>query len=131
MDANPSIMSHVSVGVRDVPRAAAFYDAVLATLGARRVEDHGTAVGYGRMFPEFWIGAPSDGGEPTVGRGTHFAFLAASRAEVDAFWTAALAGGATPDGPPGPREHYGPGYYACFVRDLDGHKIEAHCIEAP
>ena len=57
--------------------------------------------------------------------GVHFAFLAPSKKAVGAFWEEALAAGATPDGEPGPRPHYGEPYYGCFVRDLDGHKIEA------
>jgi catechol 2,3-dioxygenase-like lactoylglutathione lyase family enzyme len=129
---NPSIMSHVSLGVSDMERSAAFYDAVLAVFGARRMIEHPGAIGYGRVFPEFWIGLPLDGGAPSVGNGTHVAFLARSRDEVGAFWDAALAHGATGDGAPGPRPLYGPGYYGCFVRDPDGHKIEAQAmLEAP
>lgn len=122
---NPSLMSHVSVGTADLPRAAAFYDAVLATLGARRHVDEGFAIAYGRQFPEFWVGPPHDGQPPAPGNGAHFAFLAASRDQVDAFHAAALAAGGTDDGPPGPRPHYGAEYYGAFVRDLDGNKIEA------
>ena len=55
----------------------------------------------------------------------HIGFFAASQAEVDAFWNAAIEAGATPDGEPGPRAEYGKPYYGCFVRDLDGHKVEA------
>ncbi|MGF1623925.1 MAG: VOC family protein [Alphaproteobacteria bacterium] len=125
MDDNPSIMSHVSIGTNDFARATAFYDAVLAALGARRVEEFPGAVAYGRQYPEFWVQAPLDGGSATVGNGAHFGFFAASREAVDAFWAAAIAAGATPDGAPGPRPDYTDAYYGCFVRDLDGHKIEA------
>ena len=127
---NPSIMSHVSVGVADIGRSAAFYDAVLAVLGARRMIEHGgVTIGYGRVFPEFWIGLPLDGGAPSAGNGAHFAFLTRSREEVDAFWSAALSKGGQGEGEPGLRPHYGPGYYACFLRDPDGNKIEAHFME--
>lgn len=122
---NPSIMSHVSIGVTDIDRSGAFYDAVLATIGARRIMEHEGLVAYGRAFPEFWIGRPFDGGPANPGNGSHFGFLAASREEVDAFWAAGLAQGGTADGAPGPREEYGPSYYGCFLRDPDGHKIEA------
>ncbi len=122
---NPSIMSHVSVGVADLDRSAAFYDAVLGVFDARRLVEHAGVVGYGRVFPEFWIGAPHDGQAPSTGNGTHFAFLARSKEEVEAFWSTALAHGGLGDGEPGPRPHYGPDYYGCFVRDPDGHKIEA------
>jgi catechol 2,3-dioxygenase-like lactoylglutathione lyase family enzyme len=120
-----SVLSHVSLGTNDYARAKAFYDAVLATLQIRCVMDFPGGAGYGRQFPEFWIQRPHDGGAAAVGNGTHVAFLANSREEVQAFHAQALAFGATDDGAPGLRPDYEPGYYAAFVRDLDGHKIEA------
>lgn len=125
MDDNPSIMSHVSIGTNDFDRAVAFYDQVLPALGARRLEQFPGAAAYGKQYPEFWVQTPIDGGKAAVGNGTHFAFFAASQEAVDAFWAAAIAAGAIPDGEPGARPHYGPAYYGCFVRDPDGHKIEA------
>lgn len=122
---NPSILSHVSIGVADHRRAVAFYDAVLGALGIGRVLEHPGAVAYGRAYPEFWVQVPHDGRPASVGNGTHVGFGAASRAQVHAFWDAALKAGAQADGAPGPRPHYGEPYYGCFVRDLDGHKIEA------
>ncbi len=122
---NPSVLSHVSLGTNDYPRAKAFYDAVLPTLQIRCVMDFPGAAGYGRAFPEFWVQRPHDGGRAAVGNGTHVAFLANSEAEVRAFHAAALAHGATDDGPPGLRPEYDAAYYAAFVRDPDGHKIEA------
>lgn len=124
-DEIPSILSHVSLGTGDLDRAVAFYDRVLATLGCRRIMAHPGAVAWGKAFPEFWIQVPFDGGAATVGNGTHVGFLASSRAEVDAFHATALAAGATDEGAPGPRPDYGEPYYGCFVRDLDGHKVEA------
>jgi catechol 2,3-dioxygenase-like lactoylglutathione lyase family enzyme len=128
---NPSILSHVSIGSNDFERALRFYDAVLATLGCRRVMEHPGAVAYGKAYPEFWVQTPIDGRAAGVGNGTHFGFVAASRAQVHAFWEAALAGGARGEGEPGPRPHYGEPYYGCFVRDPDGHKIEAAFWDAP
>ncbi|MEM7272280.1 MAG: VOC family protein [Actinomycetota bacterium] len=123
---NPSIMSHVSIGTNDFARAATFYDAVLATIGAKRIIEHSDeAVAYGRMFPEFWVNLPLDDQPAGVGNGSHFSFFANSKAEVDAFYQTALDNGASPEGAPGPRPEYGTPYYGCFVRDLDGHKIEA------
>ena len=90
--------------------------------------EHPGAVAYGRVYPEFWVQVPIDGGAPSVGNGTHIGFFAASIAEVDAFHAAALAAGARDDGAPGPRTEYGAQYYGCFVRDLDGHKIEASVV---
>jgi catechol 2,3-dioxygenase-like lactoylglutathione lyase family enzyme len=109
---NPSILSHVSIGTNDFERSCAFYDRVLATLGCKRLMQHPGAVAYGRQYPEFWVGTP-------------FGFVAASRPQVHAFYDAAVAAGASADGAPGPREEYGAPYYGCFVRDPDGHKIEA------
>lgn len=120
-----SVMSHVSLGTNDYPRAKAFYDQVLATLQIRCVMDFPGAAGYGRKFPEFWIQLPHDRKPATVGNGVHISFLANSREEVDAFHAKALSLGATDDGAPGLRPEYDKGYYAAFVRDLDGHKIEA------
>ncbi len=125
----PSILNHVSIGTNQYDRAIAFYDAVLAEIGAtRKHEIPGIAVAYGKLFPEFWVQKPLNQESATVANGTHFAFLAPSRAAVDAFYTTALEHGATADGAPGLRPEYGPGYYGAFVFDLDGHKIEANVI---
>ncbi len=125
MDVNPSILSHVSLGTNDFERAIAFYDRVLPTLGIQRMMEHPGAVAYGKKYPEFWIETPFDEQTATVGNGTHIGFIAASKEAVQAFYEAAIAAGGTDDGPPGGRPHYGEPYYGCFVRDLDGHKIEA------
>ena len=121
----PSILSHVSVGTNDFARAVAFYDRVLTTVGCHRVLEHDGMVAWGRAFPEFFVQAPVDGGRATVGNGTHIGFIAPDRESVDAFHVAALAAGGADEGGPGPRPAYGEPYYGCFVRDLDGHKIEA------
>ena len=127
MTAPLSALSHVSLGTNRFDEAVAFYDAVLATLGVRRVLDlsEHQAIAYGRAFPEFWIQRPHDGQPAETANGVHLAFLAEDNAQVDAFHQTALAHGARCDGPPGTRPHYGDEYYGCFVRDLDGHKIEA------
>jgi catechol 2,3-dioxygenase-like lactoylglutathione lyase family enzyme len=124
-DSNPSMMSHVSIGTNEFDAAVKFYDRVLATIGARRIMEHPGAVAYGKQFPEFWVQTPIDGQPARVGNGTHFGFFADSRDAVDAFYREAVAAGARDDGAPGPRQDYGAAYYGCFVRDLDGHKIEA------
>ncbi len=121
----PSIMSHVSLGTNDYPRAKAFYDAVLATLQIGMAMEHPGAVAYGRDFPEFWVQEPHNGRRAEAGNGTHFGFIALSREQVDAFYAKAIEMGARGEGAPGERAHYGPQYYGAFVRDLDGHKIEA------
>lgn len=124
---NPSIMSHVSIGTNDFERAAKFYDAVLKTIGGKRIYDlsEHKAIAYGKVYPEFWVQVPHNGKEATIGNGAHFAFYVKSKEEVHAFYDEALRQGASDDGAPGPRPHYGEQYYGCFVRDLDGNKIEA------
>lgn len=122
---NPSILSHVSIGTNDFEKARAFYQQVLATLDIQILMDFPGATAYGRYYPEFWVQTPIDGKPAAVGNGTHFAFVASNKQQVDAFYQAAIAADATCDGPPGPRPLYSDAYYGCFVRDLDGHKIEA------
>lgn len=124
-EATGSIISHLSLGTNDLDASAAFYDRVLATLGCRRIMEHPGAIAYGRAFPEFWIQQPIDGEPAETANGSHVGFLASARTEVDAFHATAIAAGGTDDGLPGPREEYGAAYYGCFVRDPDGHKVEA------
>lgn len=126
------LIHHLSVGVADVAKSAAFYDAVLAPLGHRRAfEDKGAFVAFGRMGEDlFFVTRPHDDGPATPGNGVHVCFSAPSRAAVDAFYQAALDHGAEDDGPPGLRSEYDRRYYACFVRDPDGNKIEALTFSA-
>jgi catechol 2,3-dioxygenase-like lactoylglutathione lyase family enzyme len=120
-------ISHVSVGTNDFPSAKRFYDAVLATLGLRCVMGFDEGAGYGSEFPEFWVQLPHDGAAANPGNGTHVCFNARSEDQVKAFHRKALELGAEDDGKPGLRKEYSDGYYAAFVRDLDGNKIEAMC----
>jgi catechol 2,3-dioxygenase-like lactoylglutathione lyase family enzyme len=120
-----SILSHISIGTNDYKRAKPFYDAVLATLHIKCMMEFDGGAGWGREFPEFWIGPPHDGGRASAGNGVHICFNAASKEEVDAFYAKAMEMGGTDDGKPGLRPQYMPNYYAAFVRDLDGNKIEA------
>lgn len=122
---SPSVISHVSIGTNDFDSARAFYDVVMPCVGAKVIMEHPGAVAYGRQFPEFWLGVPHDGKPASVGNGFHIGFIADNREQVHAFYDAALAAGATCDGPPGPRPLYGEPYYGCFLRDPEGHKIEA------
>lgn len=118
------MLSHISLGVRDLGRATAFYDPVMATLGWSRVWDDETGVGYGPASGAdiFSLFVHPDAAAP--GPGFHIAFDAPSRAVVEAFHAIALAAGATDDGPPGPRPNYTPTYYAAFVIDPEGYKLE-------
>ena len=124
----PPLVSHVSVSVTDLYRAGVFYDAVLAVVGARRIMEHGAGIGWGRTFPEFWANLPRDHrGVAVAGVGAHVCFNAADPEAVAAFYEAGLAAGGFGDGAPGPRPEYAPGYYAAFLRDPDGNKVEAMC----
>ncbi len=122
---NPSIISHLSIGTNNIDHAVEFYDKVLSTLGYKQVMKYPGSVAYGNEFPEFWVQIPIDGAPATVGNGSHIGFIANSKAQVHAFHEAALSCGGTDDGAPGPRPDYGEAYYGCFIRDLDGNKIEA------
>lgn len=127
------MIDHVSIGVTNMMRAKAFYDAVLAPLGmtpVMPVEIGGRLVGVGYGTPQrpwFWIQLPINGQPASFGNGMHIAFTAETRAAVDGFYLAALEQGGVEDGAPGLRTEYHPSYYAAFVRDPDGSKIEAVC----
>ena len=120
------MLGHLSFGVADLPRAIRFYDAALAPLGYVRVWTIERQAGYG---------VPGGGDKlalklqpaPVIppGPGFHLALVAPSHAAVDRFHAEALRAGGSDEGAPGPRPHYGPTYYAAFVRDPDGHKLEA------
>lgn len=124
-------IDHVSVGVTNIKRSKAFYDAALAPLDMEPiypVEFGGqlVGVGYGKPGkPNFWIQLPINGQSASMGNGVHIAFHAKTREAVDAFFLAALEQGGAEDGRPGLRTEYHPDYYGAFVRDPDGNKIEA------
>lgn len=119
------MLHHVSLGTSDLDRARTFYDPVMNELGLRRTLDVEEAVGYGAGITVFSLNMPADGEQATIGNGTHIAFEVEKRAAVDAFFQAALANGGTSNGPPDLRPEYDAHYYAAFVRDPDGNKIEA------
>jgi catechol 2,3-dioxygenase-like lactoylglutathione lyase family enzyme len=126
------MIDHLSIGVSDLARAGAFYDAVLATIGYVRVLTHERALGWNRAgardecFAVLFVGDRAK----ACGEGCHIAFAAPNRDAVDAFHGIAMKNGAIDEGGPGPRPQYGAGYYAAFVRDADGYRIEAVCHEA-
>ena len=119
------MLGHLSFGVTDLARAMRFYDAALGALGYRRVWADETAAGYGEAGGDDRLALKLRPGAAAPGAGFHLAFAAPGRAAVDAFHAAALAAGGRDDGPPGPRPHYGPRYYAAFVIDPDGYRLEA------
>lgn len=125
-----SVISHITLGTNDTDAAARFYDAVLATLGFERLpKPPGKPPAYEKdgAMPTIYLYTPEDGQPATYGNGTHVAFTAPTRAAVHAFHEAALAHGGADAGAPGPRPHYGDAYYAAYVRDPDGNKLQAVC----
>lgn len=120
------MISHVSIGVRDLARAGRFYDAALAPLGYKRLFDSADALGYGAGNPEFWIlrverPVPADDAS-----GLHLCFDATNPAGVDSFHAAAVKSGGRDNGKPGVRKDYGDNYYAAFITDPDGYRLEAY-----
>jgi catechol 2,3-dioxygenase-like lactoylglutathione lyase family enzyme len=117
------VIDHVSVAVRDIAAATRFYDVLLTTIGMAKFEIRPATVGFGDKYPEFWINLRSEAA--MASSGAHICFRAGTTGMVDAFHAAALAAGGTSDGAPGLRPQHGDGYYAAFVRDPDGNRIEA------
>jgi len=124
------MFSHVTVGCTDLERAARFYDAVLLPLGLRRrvvVPDGGPEAAAwetpGQDLPRFYVYLPFDRRPMSAGNGSMVAFLAPSPDAVDAAHAQGLAAGGSCEGEPGPRPHYGEGYYGAYLRDPDGNKL--------
>jgi catechol 2,3-dioxygenase-like lactoylglutathione lyase family enzyme len=115
------VIDHVGFEVADLARSARFYDALFSRLGIRRVHESPAAIAYGSHEPRFWIVARGREPGPSYG---HCAIQATGRVAVDAAYAAALAAGGRDDGPPGPRPQYGPRYYAAYLLDPDGLRIE-------
>ena len=124
------MIDHVSIGVRDVATTKRFYDAALKPLGYQCLSEGNDSLGYGRGTVAFWISAAAHPVPPDMPSGLHFCFTAPTAKSVDAFHAAALATGGQDNGMPGLRADYGPGYYAAFVIDPDGYRIEAHCDQS-
>jgi catechol 2,3-dioxygenase-like lactoylglutathione lyase family enzyme len=123
------MINHVSIGVRDLARTKRFYDAALTPLGYTCLSEDAASLGYGRDVVAFWISQTDSPVPPNEASGLHICFDAPTRKGVDAFHAAALNAGGRDNGAPGLREAYGPDYYAAFVIDPDGYRIEAYCGE--
>jgi catechol 2,3-dioxygenase-like lactoylglutathione lyase family enzyme len=121
------MIDHISIGVRDIPRARRFYDAALAPLGYSCLSSGDTYLAYGADRAVLWIGKAARPVPADPESGLHVCFSAPTRASVDAFHAAALAHGGTDNGAPGLRPDYGETYYAAFAVDPDGYRIEAYC----
>ena len=121
------MIDHLSIGVRDVARAKQFYDVVLAPLGYACLSAGETSLGYGKTAAALWVNAAERPVPADPKSGLHVCFSAPTRKSVDAFHAAALAAGGKDNGKPGLRADYGDSYYAAFVVDPDGYRIEAYC----
>ena len=119
------MIDHISLGVADLDRAARFYETVLGTLGFAKLEVRPATVGFGKRYPEFWLNQRPAMTPMPVDTGIHVCVRARDTAAVDAFHRAALAAGGSCDGAPGLRGQHGMGFYADFVRDFDGNRVEA------
>jgi catechol 2,3-dioxygenase-like lactoylglutathione lyase family enzyme len=124
------MIDHLSIGVRDVARAKRFYDAALAPLGYTCLSAGESSLGYGDAAVALWISAAERPVRPDDKSGLHVCFAAPTRQSVDAFHAAALAAGGKDNGKPGLRPDYGGSYYAAFVVDREGYRIEAYCGRA-
>jgi catechol 2,3-dioxygenase-like lactoylglutathione lyase family enzyme len=118
------LFDHVGLEVGDLERSARFYDALMYAIGARRMFEGPGAIAYGRDRAQLWLVARGRGAGVDRSVFGHVALTAAGRAAVDAAFAAAMANGGRDDGPPGPRPQYGPSYYAAYIADPDGYRVE-------
>jgi len=125
------LLDHVSIGVPDIDAARPFYDAIMTALGASKVYDRPNALGYGERCTttdtaSTYLAVYLDPAEIKENK-RHWCFKAQSREQVDAFFEAGLSTGGKSDGEPGLRSHYHPTYYAAFLLDPAGNRVEAVC----
>ena len=120
------MIDHTSIAARDLKKGEAFYAALLAPLGLAKLREWpDAAIGFGKKYPEFWINRRAAMDRVADDSGVHICLRAPSAKAVDAFHAAALKAGGTSDGAPGVRPEYHQTYYAAFIRDPDGNRIEA------
>jgi catechol 2,3-dioxygenase-like lactoylglutathione lyase family enzyme len=121
------MINHVSIGVSDIARAKTFYDAALKPLGFTCLSAGDASLGYGKDTVEFWLIGTKSPVKADLASGLHICFDAPDAASVRAFHRAALNAGGSENGKPGVRADYAPDYYAAFVIDPDGYRVEAYC----
>jgi catechol 2,3-dioxygenase-like lactoylglutathione lyase family enzyme len=118
------MIDHISISVRDLTQSTSFYHTVLATIGFDTLVERQDTTGFGKKYPEFWLNLRSQMERVGEDSGVHIALRATSKESVDRFYEAALQAGAQSDGGPGFRPEYHDSYYAAFIRDPDGNRIE-------
>ncbi|TIS58925.1 VOC family protein [Mesorhizobium sp.] len=121
------MLDHVSIGVRDTNASKRFYDAALEPLGYSCLSQSPGSLGYGAGTVSLWVNEAARPVAADKDSGLHFCFAAPTRESVDTFHANALRTGGRDNGAPGPRADYGENYYAAFVIDPDGYRIEAYC----
>jgi catechol 2,3-dioxygenase-like lactoylglutathione lyase family enzyme len=121
------MINHVSIGVSDIAKAKSFYDAALKPLGYTCLNTADSSLGYGKDVVALWLVLSQAPVKPDPASGLHFCFDGPTRRSIDAFYQTALAAGGRDNGKPGLRKDYGDNYYAAFVIDPDGYRIEAYC----
>jgi catechol 2,3-dioxygenase-like lactoylglutathione lyase family enzyme len=119
------MIDHISIAVRDLDRASRFYEMVLGAIGYAKLEVRPHTIGFGKKYAEFWLNLRPTMTPVADDCGAHVGLRVRSIELVDAFHAAALAAGGSSDGAPGARPQHGHGYYAAFIRDPDGNRIEA------
>jgi len=124
------MFNHISIGVRDIARTKKFYDAALKPLGIKCLSEDATSLGYGTEAVALWISPVAKPVMIDDKAYLHFCFDAGTRKAVDAFHEGAMKAGGKDNGQPGLRKDYGDNYYAAFVIDPDGYRLEAYCSKA-
>ena len=119
------MIDHISIAVSDLAASAAIYEQMLSPLGLARLVVRDGTIGFGKRYPEFWLNRRAGMASAPADNGAHICLRAPDESAVRAFFAAALAGGCTSNGDPGPREAAMTGYFAAFIRDRDGNRIEA------
>lgn len=125
------MIDHISIAVKELERSVAFYDAFLGELGMTRIVDRPATVGYGKIYPEFWLNLRSDLPAAPVNVGSHICLRARNEKIVSDCYRIALSLGGLDDGAPGPRQGEMTEYFGTFIRDLDGNKIEVVTFPMP
>lgn len=118
------MIDHISLSVRDLAKSTVFYKAALSSIGFETLAEREGTVGFGKKYPEFWLNHRPQLAAVEAESGMHIALRTQGRESVERFYQAALQAGATSDGAPGFRSEYHESYYAAFIRDPEGNRIE-------
>ena len=118
------MIDHVSIGVKNIAKASNFYQSILNEIGLNKLIEKPGTVGFGKNYPEFWLNHRPDNDANFIDSGNHVCLRARQVEDIDKFYNLALKLGAKSGGDPGYRPEYNSSYYACFIIDEDGNRIE-------